>query len=50
MIILEFILQKLNQRQYGGKRGTSRDYLIVSMIDRIKQALDDPGNNLDILN
>ena len=44
--ILEFILEdishNLNKRQFGGKKGTGTEHLIVSLIDRIKQALDDP--------
>ena len=48
--VLEDILQALNKRQYGGKKGTSTEHLLVSMIDRIKQALDDPDNNAVVIN
>ena len=44
--LLEFILEdishKLNKRQFGGKKGTGTEHLIISLIDRIRQAIDNP--------
>ena len=51
--ILEFILEdisdKLSKQQYGGKKGVGTEHLLVSLIDRIKKVLDDPGKCVVVL-
>ena len=49
-LINQDILTKLNKTQYGGKKGVGTEHLIVAMIDRIKQAQDDPEKLAIILN
>ena len=52
--LLEFILQdisdKLNKKQYGGKKGVGTEHLIVAMIDRSRKLLDDPEIVIVVLN
>jgi hypothetical protein len=40
--ILNDISSKLDKRQYGGRKGVGTEHLLITLIDRIKQALDKP--------
>ena len=40
--IHEDISDKMNPRQYGGKKGVGTEHLVVTLIDRIKKLLDHP--------
>ena len=47
--VLEDISEKLNVRQYGGKKGVGTEHLIVTLIDRIKKLLDHPDKLIVML-
>ena len=44
------ISSNINKTQYGGKKGVGTEHLLVKMVDRIKQLLDDPEVSTVILN
>ena len=47
--VLEDISHKLSKQQYGGKKGVGTDYLMVTLIDRIRKLLDHPEKLIVIL-
>ena len=49
-LVLEDISVRMDKRQYGGKKGTGTEHLIVTLLDRIKKSLDDPEKLAVILN
>ena len=48
--INEDISKNLSKRQYGGKKGVGTEHLIVTLIDKIKNILDNPESDAVILN
>ena len=53
-ILLEWInddiSKNLSKRQYGGKKGVGTEHLIVTLVDKIKNILDNPESDAVILN
>ena len=49
-LINKDISENLNKTQYGGKKGVGTEHLLVKMVDRIKQLLDDPEVSVVMLN
>jgi hypothetical protein len=52
-ILLELIFNdisgKIDSRQYGGRKGVGTEHLLITLIDRVKKALDDPESLTVIL-
>ena len=48
--INEDISKNLSKRQYGGKKGVGTEHLIVTLVDKIKNILDNPESDAVILN
>ena len=49
-MVLEDISHKLSKKQYGGKKGTGTEHLLVTLIDRIRKLQDDPEKYAVVLN
>ena len=43
------ISEKLGKQQYGGKKGVGTEHLLITMIDRNKNVLDEPEKNMVVI-